>query len=358
MADDDQPLTKPDDAFFDVEPQERLRCQRRPYELRNVGMAIILARDPELPHQVFVNRQGDMVHINNERARYAKYLVAKMMTDMSRRLAARDDDDDNVRIGERESFDTVIVAKNDRLTDALELHQEDMNQRRRNLTWSVLRGFNTAGTANPELDQILLIFARYQLGALHTEGDELVAAIRAVQQYYRDTTNDGTSPGDGWWSIPIILMLIDYMEDRNVTHISMGQSGVQDRLVRTNEHRHHSRDIWIPAPPPEPAAGGRRRRRSRLPGRNADRIRIRVESCPHVIQELQDFAEDVFDVNNLTIPLDMGPPEVIPVRRIRTCRSLNSYDEDDADVIADAAEQNENPADGQDQDENVQNGDE
>ncbi len=168
--------TKPSDAFFRLPANERVRRENRPYEMKSAGMGIGLSRDPASSMEVLINNQGDVGHVNCPRTRYATVLTAKVMAHMSRRQAERDDDK-GTRIGERESFDEIIVAEADRLCDNLDVPTEEMNQRRRNVTWKVLCGFNAIGAFNTKLDKILLIFAKIRLGHVHCNGNKLVAAL-------------------------------------------------------------------------------------------------------------------------------------------------------------------------------------
>jgi len=321
----DEPV-QPEDNLFDVQDGFELNRADMVFERSPYGLSVRLG-DIGNVESIWVNDHGDRIFMCLPENPYAKKIAALMVQDMRERKIAflqqanqNDDDEDPdaaaadarrqiARIGEFDSFRNVIHAEGIELCAEMGLTAPAYTDRRDTAMWRIMCGFNRHEIGNPQLDKVLLNYAKIRLGVTPRAGDELLAAMTAVEIYYDTVIKDsrkrnrGRVVGENYWSVPIVFMLNEHMKNNNLTPLSISNELAGDRRA-ARQRRVHSRQVWIQGNP------------------------VHVETRDAVCDELRAYVQRV---HNETIPanvdVDAGPPDGAdrpPNRRQR--RSLHPFE--------------------------------
>ena len=293
--------TQPTASLFATTPAKKLTLKTLPYERPNGnGMGIVLG-DVAIVKGVLATEGGDKVLLNKSGASNAmcQKILAEMMADMRRRKAA---DSSKRRIGERKSFDNVIKTITKQLQDSMLVGPEEPTSRQLDLMWKIMKGFCATASSdeeegsgengvgadkdtNPILDSVLEIYARIRMGKDPVNADELKAAIVAFQKYFVSKATDVKSAGQGFWALPMVVVLNEHMKFRKMTPLAFSNISATDEKVKNNEREKNSKLIWI------------------------NKKTAKVETRRPVQQELRAFVKKVFKRDLGSIPTDEGAPK-------------------------------------------------
>ena len=315
---------QPTEDLYAIPEALKLQVRKVPYTPTNLGIGVSLS-DDQKPHVVLCSAKGDCVRFNEIGNRYARKLIALTVADMRRLkddFASKksdksdqppeevdssdeevedDDGEEGVttrskaatkkglinRVGEKESFYRIIKIETKALVEELGWGEEQLTVRQLKTMWYIMCGFNRATQFNGVLDDALLQFAKYRIGAKkddRIDGDEVKAAAASFKPIYKKCIKK-KPVGKGAWTTPLVFLLNEHMKLRNITPLSISDDYDIDTDLKVTQRANHSTTIW---------RGG---------------TRFQVENRESVIDELRNFAKSVFNVDLGTIPKCRGAPE-------------------------------------------------
>ena len=131
------------------------------------------------------------------------------------------------RISERHYFKVVISEEVPRLQQLTGIPPELMTTRHQIAAWKLFCGFNKNYTSrNSELEKVVITYIKIRLGIIPREVTEVGAAIIAFQQYLLESVNSAVIAKNesGWWCLPLIYVLSEYMQYRKLPEIPLGDT--------------------------------------------------------------------------------------------------------------------------------------
>ena len=288
----------PPDSFYKIDDDiPGLEEKNLPYAANNQGLGVNLA--PSIHGRVVLATSNfDTVTLNEPENLYAKKILAMVINKMRLKKntgVVRTPNSNRInRVSERDHFDDVMAAQIYELADEQGHIVEPATHRRLGVIWNVMCGFNDGtieeeNTFNGELHWIAVTYAKICMGVIPYPGDELRAAMHAVQLCYLKKCTDNTVTGKGAWTLPVVHLLNGHLvHGHHATPIAFKPTYKADENCEKNEHENNSRVIYV------------------------DGNKIKVESCDSVIRELQGIICDYNGGDLVEILPDQGPPAPPP----------------------------------------------
>ena len=287
--------------FYALPEEAKLINNHLPYIPNRLGLGVSLV-DQVAPHQVLVNDAQDRVRFNEKKNLYAVKLIGLIMKQMrlTKNMATTPDknkDKDDARkinrVGERKSFDIVLKKEAESLATEAGYAPEELTNRRLNVIWKIMTGFNSEDPFNAELDKILGIYAKIRLGHTPYFFDEVEAALKAVQLYYLEVCKDNKTQGQGAWCLPVLHLLNGHMILRGLNPITFHPNVDKDEELRVNLRAKHNTSIWITSDEDD-----------------TGKVCCQVETRQDVIDKLVNFLIEILKTEGIAgVREDEGLPE-------------------------------------------------
>ena len=268
--------TQPPANLYSVANQHAMKPARIPYTTKEVGLGIQLSPGKPMTN-VVANPSGDCVRFNGRDNAYAMKILSLLISDMSERKAER------ARVGEFDSFSSIIKDEGEELMESLALEPEQINDRRVKLMWRIFKGYNSDTETNEELDDIAVRYAKIRLGAPghRFKADEYQAAFEAIKAHYLQHIADNHTTGRAHWAIPMVVLLNYHLISRGLAPICFSTVANEDEHARITERAAHSNTIVV------------------------NKVPIKVENRKDVIAALIQFIKDETNEDHVVA---VGPP--------------------------------------------------
>ena len=211
-----------------------------PYKPSDNGLGINIAE--KNVSKVYTAPEGHTFKFNEPENAYGLRIMLNTVQEMKELLNGPS----VTCIGERSPFNSVMNKEGERLIEEGEYKEKKIHNRQLNLMWGIQKGFITPDGYNLMLHQVTREYALFRIGVNPYKGDELHHAIQAVKKVFVDTTKDNKSSTGGFWTLPIIYMMNDYIvRYLNIPTVQVHPTGCLYRQRVKPKRRACLCTIWI-----------------------------------------------------------------------------------------------------------------
>ena len=189
--------------------------------------------------------------------------------------------------GALKPYELVLGFVTKKILDDAGFVPKDQTTRQNKFGWLIQCGFNSDKIANPVLSKILVIYAQIRLGFQAETGDEVVAAMIAIDTVrIKALKNENAKRSeDSNWMWPFVHYFNGHLVHRRMFPLNFATLQDDDEKLERTIRKNNTKTIWV------------------------DGVEASVETRPEVIKQLHGFLTKNLGPRFRTLPTDDGPPE-------------------------------------------------